>query len=194
MELTKEFWNNRYLENEIGWDIGEISTPLKEYIDQLQDKKIKILIPGAGNSYEAEYLHNKGFENTSIIDIAPEAISSFKKRVSSFNDKNILNKDFFQLNGTYDLILEQTFFCAINKNLRSAYAKQMANLLAPSGKLVGLLFDAPMYEDHPPFGGSIKEYISYFQPYFEIEKIEPCYNSISPRAGKEAWIKMIRKQ
>ena len=56
MFLSQSYWNNRYLENDFGWDTGSITTPLKTYIDGLTDKSLKILIPGAGNSYEAEYL------------------------------------------------------------------------------------------------------------------------------------------
>lgn len=55
-QLNKSYWENRYTNNLIGWNIGYISTPLKTYIDQIKDKSLKILIPGAGNSYEAEYL------------------------------------------------------------------------------------------------------------------------------------------
>ena len=56
IKLGKEYWEEKYAKNSTGWNIGYISTPIKEYIDQLQNKSIKILIPGAGNSYEAEYL------------------------------------------------------------------------------------------------------------------------------------------
>jgi len=56
------YWENRYQNQQTGWDIGEISSPLKAYIDQLEDKSIKILIPGAGNAYEAEYLFLNGFK------------------------------------------------------------------------------------------------------------------------------------
>jgi len=83
-KLDKSFWDARYLNNEIGWDLGEISIPLKEYIDQLADKSIRILIPGAGNSHEAEYLHNQGFKNVIVADISPTAINNFKNRVTSF--------------------------------------------------------------------------------------------------------------
>ena len=61
LKLNSKFWNQRYLENDTGWDIGYISTPIKEYFDQINNKKLKILIPGGGNSYEAEYLYKKGF-------------------------------------------------------------------------------------------------------------------------------------
>ena len=66
----KEFWSSRYQEGRIGWDIGYASTPLKMYIDQLKNKDLKILIPGAGNAYEAEYLYGRGFKNIFVLDIS----------------------------------------------------------------------------------------------------------------------------
>ncbi|MCB0465166.1 MAG: SAM-dependent methyltransferase, partial [Aequorivita sp.] len=63
MNFYETFWNHKYLSGETGWDIGYVSTPIKEYIDQLSDKNLKILIPGGGNSYEAEYLFESGFNN-----------------------------------------------------------------------------------------------------------------------------------
>jgi len=41
------YWTERYDEDRTGWDIGYPSTPIKSYIDQLDDKALKILIPGA---------------------------------------------------------------------------------------------------------------------------------------------------
>ena len=71
MNLNKAFWDNKYTNEKLGWDIGYISTPLKSYIDQLADKNLKILIPGAGNGYEVEYLFNSGFTNIHVVDIIP---------------------------------------------------------------------------------------------------------------------------
>jgi SAM-dependent methyltransferase len=192
MELTQDFWDNRYQNNDIGWDVGEITTPLKAYFDQLEDKSLSILIPGAGNSYEAEYLHQLGFTNVVVVDIAPTAILKFKERVVGFPKENIKNKNFFELTGQYDLIIEQTFFCAIDKSLRPIYAKKAHELLNPKGKIAGLMFDAPLYEDHPPFGGNIKEYESYFNHLFDVQIMEPAYNSIQPRAGREVFVKMVK--
>ena len=39
----------------------------------------------------------------------------------------------------------------------------MYNLLEINGKLVGVLFDAPLYKNRPPFGGSKQEYLLYFK-------------------------------
>ena len=50
LSLNKDFWNNKYINSKTGWDVGEITKPLKEYFDQLENKKVKILIPGCGNA------------------------------------------------------------------------------------------------------------------------------------------------
>jgi hypothetical protein len=107
---VQDFWDKRYQDNDIGWDVGEITTPLKEYFNQLKDKSLTILIPGAGNSYEAEYLHQSGFTNVIVIDIAPTVIAKFKERVPNFPEAHIISKNFFELVGQFDIIIEQTFF------------------------------------------------------------------------------------
>ncbi|MDA9803334.1 TPMT family class I SAM-dependent methyltransferase [Flavobacteriaceae bacterium] len=193
MDLNKNFWDLRYQNNEIGWDIGYISTPLKKYIDQLTDKNIKILIPGGGNSYEAEYLHNLDFKNVFVLDISPTALTNLKNRVPDFPKNHLINIDFFKLNNSFDLILEQTFFCALTPKLRDNYVLKMNQLLRPNGKLVGLLFNIPLNKDRPPFGGTKKEYLSYFKTYFKIEIMELSYNSISERTNNELFIKLIKK-
>ncbi|MBT8315545.1 MAG: methyltransferase domain-containing protein [Maribacter sp.] len=186
MRLNKKFWDDKYAENKLGWDIGYVSTPIKVYIDQLTNKNIKILIPGAGNGYEVEYLFSKGFTNIHVIDIALQPLRNLKKRIPSFPENQLLHLDFFDLKEVqFDLILEQTFFCALDPMLRQAYASKMNNILAPGGKLVGLFFDFPLSEEGPPFGGSEKEYRQLFEQQFNIRILEKTYNSIKPRKGIE---------
>ena len=74
VQLNKDIWNERYHNKETGWDIGHISTPLKEYFDQLENKSLKILIPGCGNAYEAEYLIQLGFKKVFLIDWAQKLV------------------------------------------------------------------------------------------------------------------------
>lgn len=193
MELNETFWTNKYLKNKTGWDIGYVSTPIKEYIDQLTDKNLKILIPGGGNSYEAEYLFKNGFKNTFVADISTIPLSNLQSRVPDFPDKQLIHGNFFELSDSFDLVFEQTFFCALPPKKRPDYALKMNQLLNENGKLAGLLFDMPLNEDHPPFGGSKEEYIKLFSPYFKIEKLEMAYNSIKPRAGKELFILFQKK-
>lgn len=189
MSNTQNYWSQRYQENNTGWDIGAPSTPLKAYIDQLENKDLKILIPGAGNSYEAEYLYNQGFKNIYVLDIAKEPLEAFQKRVPDFPSEHIIQDDFFKHQGSYDLILEQTFFCSFPPlpETRKQYALKMHELLKQNGKMVGLWFNFPLTGDieKRPFGGSKEEYLGYFEPYFNIKTFENCYNSIPPRMGNE---------
>lgn len=178
-------WDIRYQEGRTGWNIGEISTPLKDYVDGLSDKSLKILIPGCGNSYEAEYLHQQGFTQVYVVDISKYPLSNLQKRVPDFPKNHLIHTDFFNLTGGFDLILEQTFFCALLPKCRSAYVEKMHQLLLPQGKLVGLLFDFPKTTDGPPFGGDEREYRELFSPKFTFKRLETAYNSIKPRAGNE---------
>ncbi len=186
--LNKDFWDKKYITSKTGWDVGEITTPLKEYFDQLTNKKVKILIPGCGNAYEAEYLFKNEFLNIYVLDYSNYALCNFSNRVPKFPKNQLLNNDFFDLQGNFDIIIEQTFFCAINKNLRPDYFLKMYDLLNKNGKLVGLLFDDTLNNDHPPYGGSKIEYIQYFEPYFEIKVFETAYNSIKSRFGREIFM------
>jgi thiopurine S-methyltransferase len=189
--FSEEYWTERWDNQETGWDIGHVSTPLKEYFDQISDKNLKILIPGAGNAYEAEYLHNLGFTNIFVADISIKALESFQNRVPDFPKDQLLNVDFFEMTSSFDLIIEQTFFCALHPSERKRYCAQMANLLKPnSGKLVGLLFQVDLFKDHPPFGGNKTEYLTLFEKSFDIELMETARNSIKPRKGNELFIKL----
>ncbi|WKB81337.1 SAM-dependent methyltransferase [Cellulophaga lytica] len=194
MNLTEDYWDNRYKKSDIGWDIGEISTPLKNYFDQLKNKETRILIPGGGNSYEAEYLHNNNFKNIYVVDVSKTALNNFSTRVPSFPKEHLLHSNFFDLDIKFDLIIEQTFFCAINPNLRSKYVLKAYNLLNTNGKVAGLLFNLPLNDNEPPFGGSKEEYLTYFTPYFKIKTMEEAYNSIKPRAGKELFYIITKKE
>lgn len=183
--LLADYWSSYYKNNNTGWDIGYISTPLKEYIDQLEDKSIRILIPGAGNGYEAEYLYNEGFENVIVCDIASEALENLSKRCPKIPQDHLVLGDFFKLNDKFDLIIEQTFFCALHPSLRVSYVQKMKELLKPEGRLAGLLFDIDFPFNGPPFGGSQEEYLSLFGPEFNIKTMAPSHNSIPPRMGHE---------
>lgn len=214
-ELDLKYWNNLYLNKDSPWDVGEISQPLREYFSQLKNKNISVLIPGAGNAYEAEYLVNAGFENVYVCDFAEEPLKNLSDRCPKIKKENLLYIDFFEINSpvtpslpapsiveaskdsrepfAFDLIIEQTFFCALRPSLRKKYFEKMHSLLEPGGKLVGLLFNDFINADKPPFGGSKEEYKMYFESLFKINVYETCHNSIKPRAGRELFINLEKQ-
>ncbi len=194
--MDQEHWSDRYRNGKTGWDIGYVSTPLKEYADTLENKDIRILVPGAGNGYEVEYLHELGFSRVYLLDIAGEPLENFIERVPDFPKDHLIQSDFFDhREATYDLILEQTFFCALPPDRRPDYGRHMHDLLSESGLLAGLWFNFPL-DPHggPPYGGDEREYMSYLLPWFELRQWGLADNSIPPRRGREFFGIFQKKQ
>ena len=113
--------------------------------------------------------------------------------MSDFPKENLILVDFFEHKGQYDLILEQTFFCALDPSFREQYVTKMLELLKPKGKLVGVIFTDPIGTNDPPFGATKEEYTKLFNSCFEFKIFEKCMNSIQPRMGRELFIKFLKK-
>ncbi|MGA9650295.1 methyltransferase [Pedobacter sp.] len=189
----EEYWDGRYRSENTGWDLGRVSPPIYEYFRQIESKDISILIPGCGNSYEAEALLSLGFENITLIDLSPTLTDNLRQKFSSGdNHIEILTGDFFDHRGKYDIIVEQTFFCAIDTAMRSHYVKKAHELLTDKGKLIGLLFDRS-FASSPPFGGTLEEYITLFAGHFVTRHMERCYNSVTSRDGYELFISLVKR-
>lgn len=185
---NQSYWNSKWKDNETGWDTGMPSPAITKYIDQYTHIDATVLIPGCGNAYEAEYLIEKGFSNITLLDISIEAVSRIQEKFKNFPQVRILNQDFFENAEKYDLIIEQTFFCAVSPYKRKDYAAHAASLLKKNGKIAGLLFNKEFEKQGPPFGGSQNDYKSIFNPHFEIKIMEECFNSILPRKSTELFI------
>ncbi len=190
---NESYWTARYVNDETPWDAGAITTPLKAYFEQLTKNELKILIPGCGNAWEAAWLHQHGFNDVHIIDVSGEPLKAFSARHPDFPKEHLIHGDFFQLDEAFDLIVEQTFFCALHPSERPAYARKMHELLKQGGRLVGVLFEDELFQDHPPYGGYRQEYRTYFKSWFEFHVFDRCYNSIKPRAGRELFINLLKK-
>ncbi len=193
--LSKEYWEERYATGDTAWDMEMVSPPLKTYFDQLNNKDLRILIPGAGNSYEAEYFAHNGFTNITVIDIAAEPIERLTNILGDLFGKtiNVIQGDFFAHQGQYDLIIEQTFFCALDPSMRKMYVNKMSELLAPNGKVAGVMFRTEFENPGPPFGGTPEEYQKLFEKLFEIKTLENCYNSHPKRENNEVFVQFIKR-
>ncbi|MCC6460818.1 MAG: methyltransferase domain-containing protein [Saprospiraceae bacterium] len=198
-DLTVDFWETRWQNGQTGWDLGAPSPALSTYLDQIPpaQRHLRVLLPGCGNGHEALDLLQKGFSDITMLDIAPTAVERLRQRLDAEapgweNRLRVVCADFFEIEGPFDLILEQTFFCALPPALREDYVRKMHELLAPGGKLAGLLFDRH-FDGGPPFGGSQDEYVGLFQPSFHLKTLEPCYHSIAPRAGSEVFFIFEKK-
>ena len=193
MNFSSKYWNSLYSSKNTGWDIGYVSTPIKEYFDQLEDKNIRILIPGAGKAWEAEYIFKLGFKNVFVLDFSEEAILEFKNRCPWFPENQIICEDFFNHDKVYDIIVEQTFFSSLLPDVRQLYVYQVATILKNGGRYIGLLFNHEFSFNGPPFGGTPIEYQKLFNSFFNFIVFETAYNSIHPRKGREIFILLEKK-
>lgn len=189
--LTATYWNNRYCTNNIPWDIGYVAPIfIKKFKELSVNKDLHILIPGAGSAHEAIYLHQKGFKNVWVCDWAEEAFSNLRASCPDFPEAHLLIKDFFHLDLQVDLIVEQTFFCAIHPTQRLEYIQKAAEILTTGGKLMGLLFATEFDKNGPPYGGNEEEYFRLFSSHFDILTLEKSKESIQPRLGNELYLEL----
>lgn len=191
--LDGSYWEQKWLNNDIKWDIGYASPPIVTYMETYSDKDAAILIPGCGNAYEGAWLVEQGFSNVTILDISATAIANARQANYNQNSLQFVCADFFDFEGQFDLILEQTFFCALPVAHRNNYSQKIAKLLNKSGRLVGVLFNREFSHVGPPFGGNLTEYITVFEKHFKFNLFEHCYNSIPARSGTELFINLSKK-
>ena len=196
--LDSKYWNSRYLNHTFGWDIGYPSPAIVEYITNLKPKHgLKIAIPGAGLSHEAEFIHrNYPQHAVYVFDVSSVALNSFLNRVPDFPKHRILEADFLNLPGNYhlffDLIIEQTFFCALLPIQRQMYFKSMNRYLKNGAVLAGLWFNDFFNASEPPFGATEAEYKKLSSECFLIKSFKVCQNSVPSRQNREWFFELVK--
>lgn len=196
-EDNSQFWEDIYLEDDAGWDLGG-PTPIFESMAHSMSPG-ELCIIGCGKGYDAILFAQKGFAVTAI-DFAPSAVNALEK-LAKEHDVNIqiIQSDIFSLTSEYinifDYVIEQTCFCAINPGRRKEYESMVKHMLKIGGKLIGLWFPLDKAEEDggPPWGTTIDEVKSIFKLGWKIELEEFPELSIGPRKGREKLI-IFRKQ
>ncbi|MBC8323819.1 MAG: methyltransferase domain-containing protein [Candidatus Marinimicrobia bacterium] len=191
-EDNSQFWEDIYLEDDAGWDLGGPTPIFESMADSMSPGELCII--GCGKGYDAIMFAQKGFDVTAV-DFASSAINALEE-LANENDVNIqiVQKDIFSLTpehiNTFDYIIEQTCFCAINPSRRKGYEQLVRKILKPGGKLIGLWFPLDKHPDEegPPFGTTLKEVKSLFDNGWKIVKEEFPDLSIEPRKGREKLI------
>jgi SAM-dependent methyltransferase len=182
-----EHWQSVYKDKTDGWDIGEVSPSLKDLAQTWvckDDAPLRILIPGAGRGYEAEWLAKLGHEVVAE-DFADAAKLEFD-RLNPGSKVLYQTQDFFKSRPEelFDVVLELIFFCAIDPARRREYFERCYERLKPGALLVGiyLMHHGP---GGPPFSTTQWELREYTKDLFKVRHWQTSQHSIEPRLGKE---------
>jgi methyl halide transferase len=194
---SQEDWQRHYDEGDLGWDLGQVAPP---FVRLLESKSIlpgKTLIPGCGRGHEVIYLVENGFEVTAV-DYSSGAVDHLKSTVEERKLKcKVLHMDFFGIssdhNGVYDLLIEQTFFCAISPEQRSSYVSTVARVLKQGGMLAGLFYHTGEKEGGPPFNTTREDILKHFSDSFEIRELSKAEDSAEQRKDKEWLVILVKK-
>ena len=127
-----------------------------------------------------------GFEVTAI-DFSPVALAETKKALGNFDGK-IMRADFFKsdFGRRFDLVYERTFLCAMHPRRWARYAKRVAELLRPGGKLIGIFFYGTEPEP-PPYPINKTQAAKIFGKYFRLLRDLKVSDSVPMFAGMERW-------
>jgi SAM-dependent methyltransferase len=181
-----DFWNQRYACEETPWTLHIIPATLQSFV-KVTRARGRVLIPGCGTDHEVlRFFQNAGFDVTAI-DFSAVAVTQIKKALGNFDGK-IIHGDFFKFDfpNRFDLIYERTFLCALHPRRWPRYAKRVAQLLRPRGKLVGV-FSYGTEPDPPPYPLSEARAAAIFGKCFRLIRDFKVSDSVAMFAGMERW-------
>jgi len=191
-----EDWQRHYDEGDLGWDLGQVAPPFVTLFESNLIVPGKTLVPGCGRGHEVVYLAENGFDVTAV-DYSVGAVNHLKAVVEKRQlNTRILHMNFFELdpayNEIYDLLIEQTFFCAISPEQRPMYVATVARALKKGGMLAGLFYHTGQ-EGGPPFNTTQDDIVKSFSDSFEIRELAQAKNSAEQRKDKE-WLAILVKK
>ncbi len=99
-----------------------------------------------------------------------------------------MRADFFKsdFGRRFDLVYERTFLCAMHPRRWARYAKRVAELLRPGGKLIGIFFYGTEPEP-PPYPINKTQAAKIFGKYFRLLRDLKVSDSVPMFAGMERW-------
>jgi len=180
------FWDQRYRDGVTPWDAGGAPAALRRWLDA-QKGPMRVLIPGCGSGYEVRLFAERG-DDVLAIDFSDAAVGAARSKLGELAER-VSKADFFKLEeGVFDLVYERTFMCALPRRMWSDWARRVAELVRPGGRLAGFFF----LDDNlkgPPFGTSAAQLQSLLGPAFEAIEDEaiPAAQSVAVLAGRERW-------
>ncbi|MGF1469782.1 MAG: methyltransferase [Sandaracinaceae bacterium] len=196
-------WEQAWTEGRTPWDAGEPAPALTDLLAAPERPRgRRVLVPGCGSGYDVFAFGEAGYEAVGL-EVAPSAAERFRaaRRERGLDEARarIVVEDFFgfEPDRPFDVIWDYTFLCALDPDLRPAWAEKIDRLLAPGGELVTLIFPvverSPGGESGPPYALRPEHLLRLLQPRYRAEHLAPVARSHPGREGME-WLGRWRRR
>lgn len=152
--MNKEYWQNKWHNNEIGFNQSEPNSILQQYLSQLNLKPHnRIFVPLCGKSIDMLWLIQQGYRVVGV-ELSAEACSQFFTeheisfeltqtkyfQVYTSDTITLFSGDFFQITpelmGAIDAIYDRAALIALPDELRQQYACKIIDLATPATNML----------------------------------------------------------
>ncbi len=185
--MTKEYWLDRWIRDEIGFHQNMFNPYLLQYWQTLQLMPgSQVFVPLCGKTRDMIWLRNQG-HSVLGVELSTLAIKGFfeENKLHANHDSSrkfdyyaadsvrIFHGDFFNL-GKRDLrkvsaVYDRASLVALPPDTRQRYANHLLNILPPATKILLISFDYPQPEmQGPPFAVSPGEVTALYQNHAHI--------------------------
>lgn len=179
-------WEQRYREGRTRWDLGGAPPVLVRAIAaRPAPPRLRVLVPGAGFGHDALAWARAGHRVASV-DLAPSAVRALRACAERAGlTLDVREGDLFALpaawSSAFDVVWEQTCFCAIPPERRLDYVRAVAEALVPGGTYLGLFWNHGQPAG-PPYDIAWEAVRSLFLGRFEEAGAEPVPDSVPGRS------------
>jgi thiopurine S-methyltransferase len=189
--MQKEFWLERWQQNQIGFHQEEVNKALQAFAGKLKiGPGDLVFVPLCGKSQDLEWLKQQGFrvmgvELSSIAakdffaEQGKEAIVTPRDQFQSYqgDDIEILCGDYFDLNAEMFIevraVFDRAALIAMPPEMRPAYAENIAELVTPGTRILLVTMEYPDNQmQGPPFSVPEENVRELYSKEFSISVLQ----------------------
>ena len=185
--MKKDFWLERWKQEEIGFHDKEVNTYLAQYWHELHLAQGRaVFVPLCGKSVDMQWLREQGSPVLGVELSSAAAQAFFKENGYTpnyhangkfdryeANDISILCGDFFDLSrddlAAVSAVYDRAAMVALPPEMREQYVKHLMSILPASAQILLVTFDYPQPEmQGPPFAVSAEETEVLYREHADI--------------------------
>lgn len=197
--MNKDEWDDRYRSGDLPWDRPTPTEHLPWAIEAFGIAPGKVIDIGCGTGTNVIWLARQGFDAVGV-DISPGAVAQARAKAASADvDCTFEAVDFLSDpvgGGPFALAFDRGCFHSVDAGAnRAAFARTVADLLAPAGLWLSLIgsTDAPPREMGPP-QVSARQITEAVEAPFEILRLEADNFRNGSDETYPAWRCLMRKR